>query len=293
MLEERAMTSLQPLGPNAEQIQYWNELAAPRWVALQGLIDAQIGPLGRRAMQRGAIGAGEHVLDVGCGCGHTTLEIARRVGPMGSVTGVDIATAMLERARQAVREAGLTQVHFENVDAQLHAFEPGGFDVVFSRFGVMFFADPAAAFANLRAALRPGGRLTFVCWQALQRNPWMFVPFSAALQHVPPPPRPAPGAPGPFAFADSERVRTILACAGFADVAVEAATEMLTIGDGSLDKAVYFLTETGPTARLLREVSADVRSVVTGAVREALAAFLTPQGVCLGAAAWIVSGRRA
>jgi SAM-dependent methyltransferase len=286
------MTTLQPVGPNAEQIQYWNELAGPRWVALQGLIDAQIDPFGRRAMQRGAIGAGEHVLDVGCGCGHTTLEIARRVGPMGSVTGVDIATAMLERARQAVCDAGLKHVHFENVDAQLHAFAPGGFDVVFSRFGVMFFADPADAFANLRVALRPGGRLTFVCWQALQRNPWMFVPFSATLQHVPPPPRPAPDAPGPFAFADPERVRGILARAGFADVAVEAATETLTIGNGSLDQAVDFLTETGPTAHLLRQARADVRPVVTGAVREALAAFVTPQGVRLGAAAWIVSGRR-
>jgi SAM-dependent methyltransferase len=287
------MSTVQPVGPNADQIRYWNELAGPRWVALQGLIDAQIAAFGQRAMEQGRIGAGERVVDVGCGCGHTTLEIARRVGPTGSVTGVDIASAMIERAQQAVRDAGLTQVHFENADAQLHTFEPGGFDVVFSRFGVMFFADPAAAFANLREALRPGGRLTFVCWQALQCNPWMFVPFSAALQHVPPPPRPAPDAPGPFAFADPERVRGILARAGFADVAIEAATEILTIGDGSLDRAVEFLTETGPTAHLLRQASAEVRPVVTEAVRDALAPFLTPDGVRLGAAAWLVTASRA
>ncbi len=292
VLQQHAMTTLPAVGPNAEQIHYWNALGGPKWVTLQRRIDAHIGPFGVDAMERGPIGAGDHVLDVGCGCGHTTLEIARRVGPTGSVTGVDISTVMLERARQAVCGAGIAPVRFVNADAQTRVFEPRSVDVVFSRFGVMFFSDADAAFTNLRTALRSGGRLTFVCWQPLQRNAWMFVPFNAALQHVPPPPRPAPGAPGPFSFADPDRVNGILSRAGFTDVAIEALTRTLNIGDGSLDQAVDFLMEAGPTGRLLRDVSADRQPAIADAVREALAPFLTPQGVRLGAAAWIVTGRR-
>jgi SAM-dependent methyltransferase len=287
------MTILQPVGPNAEQIHYWNALAAPKWLALQEFIDAQVLPLGLRALERAAIAPGERVLDVGCGCGATTLEIARRVGPTGSVTGVDVATAMLERARQHTREAGLAQARFENADAQTYPFASGSFDVLFSRFGVMFFVDPIAAFANLRAALRPGGRVVFICWQALPRNPWMFVPLSAALQHVPPPPPPTADAPGPFAFADAERVREILSRAGFTELGCESLQETLTIGDGNLDQAAGFLVQMGPTGHLLRAATAEVRSRVAGAVRDALSPFLTPTGVRLGAAAWIVTGHRA
>src|SRR5262249_38336345 len=150
------------------------------------------------------------VLDVGCGCGDSTVDLARRVAPDGTVVGMDISAVMLERARQTAREQGVN-ARFEHADAQTHAFAPASFDVLFSRFGVMFFADPTAAFANLRSALRPGGKLAFVCWQSLAENPWMLVPLGAAFQIIPPPPMPAPDAPGPFAFADQSRVRSILA----------------------------------------------------------------------------------
>ncbi len=180
------MSALEYTGPNAEQIQYWNEQRGRAWVAQQELIEAQLAPLGRHAMDRAAIAAGERVLDVGCGCGQTTLELARRVGPRGSVLGADISSVMLGRARELAGAAGATNVRFEEADAQTHAFPPAGFDVLFSRFGVMFFADPRAAFANLRTALRPGARVAFVCWQALPLNPWMAVPLAAALQHFQP-----------------------------------------------------------------------------------------------------------
>src|SRR5438309_1620679 len=195
---------------NAEQIRYWNEAAGPKWVSFQKVIDAQIAPLGERAMDRASIAPGERVIDVGCGCGDTTITLARRVGPAGLVLGIDISAPMLERAAETARAAGLANVRFENADAQTHRLSPGAFDVVYSRFGVMFFADPVAAFTNLRAALRPGGRLAFVCWRSLAENPLFTAPMAAAAKHLPPLPPPHPNAPDPFAFADRARVAQIL-----------------------------------------------------------------------------------
>jgi len=207
--------------PNAEQRHYWNETAGPKWVAFQAQIDDHIRPFGHRAIDRAAPREGEHLLDVGCGCGETTLDLGRRVGANGSATGVDISAVMLRRAQQRAEETGLRNVRFVEADAQTHAFPPGSFDALYSRFGVMFFADPPAAFANLRRALRPGGRLAFVCWQAVQKNPWMFVPMAAAMQHIALPLPAGADAPGPFAFADRDRVARILAQTGFVDVEIE------------------------------------------------------------------------
>ena len=286
------MTALEPSGPNAEQIKYWNE-RGHEWVAQQALIDSQIRPLGVIAMERAAITAGERVLDVGCGCGDATLEIAQRVGSTGIVTGIDISTVMLERAHQAAQQAGVTNARFENADAQTHAFPAGRFDLLYSRFGVMFFTDPTAAFANLRGALRRGGRVAFVCWQPFPLNAWMFVPFMAALQYVAPPPPPAPDAPGPASFGDPERVRRILTGAGFTDLGFESVTETLTVGGGAgIDATITFLLQLGPTAAVLREVDDATRVKVRSAMRDALTPYLTADGVRMGSAAWIVTARR-
>jgi SAM-dependent methyltransferase len=280
-------------GPNAEQVQYWNEVAGPRWVVFQERLDAELGGLSQRALERAGPAAGEAVLDVGCGCGGTSLELARRVGPRGRVLGVDVARPMLARARERAAAAGALQLRFVEADAQTAALEPAAFDLVFSRFGVMFFADPAAAFANLRRALRPGGRVAFVCWQKLQDNPWVLVPLGAIAKHVPLPPPPAPGAPGPFAFADAERVRGFLEAAGFRDVAFDDLREPLRLGGGSIEGAVEFLLEVGPAATALREADAgpELRARVGAAVREALEPFVRPSGLELGSAAWIVRAR--
>jgi SAM-dependent methyltransferase len=286
------MSTTAPGGPNAEQIQYWNETAGPRWVTAAEMVEAHIGAFGLRAMERAGVGAGERVLDVGCGCGDTVLELARRVGPSGRVVGIDVSAPMLARARERAAAAQAANVHLELTDAQTHAFA-GAFDVVFSRFGVMFFVDPVAAFTNLLAALRPGGRLGFVCWQTLAENPWFHVPLAAALRHIALPPPPAPGAPGPFAFGEAGHVRGILERAGFADIAVEPFRTALTLGGGGgLDAAVEFLLQLGPTASALRDADPALRPTVTAAVREALAPFVTPAGPRLGAAAWIVTARR-
>jgi len=287
------MPKLEAAGPNAEQITYWNEHAGPNWVAREALLDEQIAPLGLAAMNRAGVAAGERVLDVGCGCGHTTLELAARVGPRGSVTAIDISTPMLERARARAAEQGLAGVRFVNADAQSTRLAPAAFDLVFSRFGVMFFADPKAAFANLRASLAPGGRVSFVCWQELARNAWMSVPMRAAAQQVALPAPPPPGAPGPNSFADPGRVRGILEGAGFSEIAIEPLEDTLVVGGSgaSLDQAVEFTLQMGPMARALRETPADGIARVAVAVRAAISPYMTSKGVILGYAAWIVSAR--
>jgi SAM-dependent methyltransferase len=277
-------------GPNAEQIKYWNEVSGAKWVALQPVIDEQIRPLGLLAMDRAGLRPGERVLDVGCGCGETTIELARRVAPGGQVTGIDISAPMLERARASAAAAG-SAARFEIADAQTHAFAPDSADVLFSRFGVMFFADPTAAFANLRRALTPTGRLAFVCWQALPENAWMAVPMLAALQHLPPPAMPAPDAPGPFAFADPARVRRILEGAGFRDVQLEDVREMLTVGGGAgPEETAEFMLQMGPTAAALREApDPTLKPRVLAAVRAALLPYATPQGIRMASACWVVT----
>jgi SAM-dependent methyltransferase len=282
-------------GPNAEQITYWNEHSGPKWVARQALLDAQLASFGEAAIEAARVQAGERVLDVGCGCGDTTLAVARRVGAGGRAVGVDLSAPMLARARERAAAERLANAEFLQADAQTHPLAPASFDAVVSRFGVMFFADPTAAFRNLRTALVPGGRLAFACWQSLPENPWMLVPVMAAAQHVPLPPPPAPGAPGPFSFAERARVEGILSGAGFADVEFRTfAPEMTLGGEVGLDGAVEFLIQLGPMAAALREANRpELLPAVTAAVREALAPYVTPRGVVMASKAWIVTGRRA
>lgn len=277
-------------GPNADQIQYWNEVAGPKWVVLHDVISAQIRPLGALAMDRAGIAAGERALDVGCGMGETTLELGRRVGPGGSVVGVDVSAPMLERARAAALAAGAANVAFESADAQTTAL-PGPFDVLYSRFGVMFFAEPDAAFANLRRALRGGARLAFVCWRSLQENPWLLVPATTAARHLAMP-QPDPHAPGPFAFADAARVRGLLERAGFTRVEHEPVDRELSVAGGrSLDETVDFLLQLGPASAALRAAQAGPELVerVRADLREAVAPFDGPGGVRMGSAVWIVT----
>jgi SAM-dependent methyltransferase len=279
-------------GPNAEQITYWNETAAPKWITYQEVLDSQIRPLGRVAMDRAAIGAGEHVLDVGCGCGDTALELASRVAPNGAVVGIDISTPMLERARERAREAIATNVRFENADAETHPLPERGFDVVFSRFGVMFFSDATRAFGNLRRALRDGGRLSFVCWQALEENPWMGVPTAAAASVISLPPLGPTDAPGPFGLADPERIRRVLGGAGFRDVSLESFDTFLDVGGSDLDRSIEFVVQMGPTGSALRQAGAEAVPRVLAAVKRAVARYHTERGLRMKGAVWIVSGRR-
>ena len=278
------MSLTQDDGPNAAQIAYWNATAGPTWVAMQDALDAQLQGLGLAAMA--ALGAreGERIIDIGCGCGATALELARRVGASGSVLGADISAPMLEVARRRAAELGLAQIRVVQADAQTYGFEPA--DAAFSRFGVMFFADPAAAFANIRRALAPAGRLAFVCWRVLAENPWMTIPMAAVAPLLPPTPPPPPNAPGPFAFADRDRLHGILSDAGFAQIAIEPHDQ--AIGQGDLETTVRTSLNVGPVGAALRE-NPQLRAPITEAVRSALAPHAGPDGVKLPSATWIVT----
>lgn len=273
---------------NEEQSRFWNEIGGDRWVDGQEKLDARLEPYGAAALDAIRVESGESALDVGCGCGATSLELSRRVGEDGSVLGLDLSDPMLTRARE--RGAGAANLRFEAGDAQVYPFEARSVDVLFSRFGVMFFADPVAAFTNMRRALRPDGRMSFVCWQGLEKNPWVAIPLSVTARHVDPGPAPEPGEPGPFSFADPDRVRSILTDAGFEDVNLTALTAQLSVG-ADIDEAVDFLMTLGPSARLLQDQSNDVRATVAGDLREALGPFAGDDGLGLGSSAWIVTAR--
>ena len=274
--------------PPVDMAAYWNDVAGHTWTELADLMDQELCELGLAAMEALAPRAGDALVDVGCGCGQTSLQLAERVGPSGSVLGVDVSRPMLAEARRRAEAAGVRQVTFVEADAQTYAFPPGALDGLFSRFGVMFFADPAAAFANLRRALKPGGRLAFVCWRPLAENPWMTAPMGAVLKHLPAPAPPPPGAPGPFAFADPERVRSILGEAGFRHI--DARPIDLPMGGFSVEDALKMAMRIGPVGALLRE-NPDVAPKVVDEIRETLAAQAVDGRVALPGAAWIVTAR--
>ena len=283
---------------NSAQKAYWNAGAGETWATLQDLLDRQIDPLGQVAMAALDVQAGDRVLDIGCGCGQTTLQLAALTGDRGAVTGVDISRPMLDVARR--RAIGLSAVDFREADAQSDPFPAATFDRVFSRFGVMFFEEPAAAFANIRFAVKPAGRLAFVCWRPLSENPWMSAPADAVAHLLPPaPPMYAPPAdaadaqipPGPFAFADPERIRTILSASGWGDVQIQPHDALISAGD--LDAQVTLAFRVGPLGTVLRE-HPELQPRIADAVRIAMRAFLTQAGdVRMPAACWIVTARNA
>jgi SAM-dependent methyltransferase len=265
-----------------------DELRVSVWAEIREPLERQLAPLGRRALAALAPLPSESVLDIGCGGGETALALARAVAPDGTVVGVDLSAAVLALARRAA--ASCARVRLVQADAQLFPFEPASFDAAFSRFGVMFFADPVAAFINIRHSLRPNGRLAFVCWRALEENPLDFVPLRAASAHLPPQPAHDPDAPGPFAFADPGRVRGILQRAGFRKIEITAHDE--PVGSGDLDTMLAVCSRVGVLGKILRE-NPGLRAAALPEVRSALAAHDGPDGVRLNAATWLVTARRA
>jgi SAM-dependent methyltransferase len=280
--------------PNEEQRRYWNEQAGPRWVASGDVLDKQLVGLSDALLERAAAKPGERVLDVGCGTGTTALPLARAVGPTGSVTGLDISATMLAAARErARREASpeLAKLDFIERDAQSGELGSECFDLVFSRFGVMFFADPAAAFRNLHRATAPDGRLCFLCWQSAAANPWASLPMQAIAPHVATGPAPAPSAPGPFAFGDSERVRAILVNAGYAEIRIEGLGADFPFPAGGVDAALDFLQRMGPCSAPLAQAEPAARLAALAALRRALEPHVAGERVTLRSATWLVTAR--
>jgi SAM-dependent methyltransferase len=242
------------------------------------------------SMILGAAGlrSGENVLDVGCGCGSTTLAAARLVAP-GQATGLDLSAPMLARAVADATAADLASAVFVQGDAQVQRLGPAHFDVVLSRFGVMFFNDPVAAFANIRSATRPAGRLVFACWQPLDANQWLLVPGAALAEHVPTAGFEPGDGPGMFALADPDRIRETLATAGWRAIEITAEhASILVGGGGSVDDAVEFL-RTGSIGRtILSGADAATAERSIASARAALTPYADADGVRLGAAVWLV-----
>ncbi len=266
---------------NDPQIEYWNGAAGERWAAYQERLDRAMAGITAPALAFAEAKPGERVLDIGCGCGTTAILLSKAVGPGGNVTGVDISEPML-----AVARARGTGLNFRKADAATQLFHPTH-DLVFSRFGVMFFADPVAAFANIRKAVAPHGRLAFVCWGDVKENLWVTAPFAAARDLLPPQEPMEPFAPGPFAFADAGRVRDILARSGFRDIRIEKLDTVMNMGATAQDATTQTLN-IGPLARAVSEVDEAARENIGAVVRNALAEFATPAGITPPASCWLV-----
>jgi SAM-dependent methyltransferase len=271
----------------ADQAEYWSGPGAKRWTAGCNAPDAVFAPIAEILYARARPAPGERVVDVGCGCGATTVELARRLGPTGRAVGIDISPAMIAEARRRAPAGGAAE--FLAADAATHAFAPGSIDLLFSRFGVMFFSNPVPAFANLRKAAKRGGRLVFACWRELARNPWHAIPLQAACKHVPRPPEPGPEEPGPFSLADEARLRRILAAVGFADVSPTPVAIELDLAAGKgFDAAVETPFHIGVASRALEGQPEAARAAAREAIRAALAPYWRGERVPLGAAIWIV-----
>jgi ubiquinone/menaquinone biosynthesis C-methylase UbiE len=273
---------------NADQIAYWNGPGGQHWTDRQQTQDILLAPVSDILIDRAKAKAGERIVDVGCGCGATTIAFAQKVGPAGHVCGIDISAPMLARARQ-IAPAGIP-VDFVLADATVYPFVSGSFDLVVSRFGVMFFAEPAISFANMRKALRPSGRLAFACWREPRDNPWLMAPLQAVYKHVPKLPQLGPEDPGPFSFASEQRVIRILSEAGFSGIEMEPCNLSLDVAVGrGLDAAVETALEIGPASRALEGQPPEVRAAAANSIREALVPFASGNAVTLAASIWIVT----
>ena len=236
-------------------------------------------------LDEGALRPAERVLDVGCGCGTVALAAADAVGPAGSVVGIDVSAPMLAQARS--RSIAHTNVRYLDADASTHRFD-AEFDVAISRFGVMFFRDPSAAFANLRSALRPGARVVFVCWRPSAENPWWRAAYDAAARVVALEPLADPDEPGPFAFGSQERIARVLADAGLTGAAIAAFDAPVVLSEEGLEGAVDFAITNGPVGRRMRAASDEERARVRAALVTTLRPHAGTDRVALPGATWVV-----
>ncbi len=274
---------------NTGMAEYWNGRPADIWVKEAERFDTMLAPFGRRLLTAALLKPSERVLDVGCGNGAVSLDAARVVGPVGRVTGVDLSVPMLEVARRRAEVQGI-DVEFVQCDAQTASFAQP-FDVVVSRFGIMFFDNPEVAFANLAKAARPGGRLCFVCWQEMLANEWIAVPAMAMVDHVGIPELPEPGAPGPFALADARRTKGLLESAGWSQVTIEEKKDQMRMGRDPEDVVAFMLSDQ-MGRRLVEGKDPEAVRAGTDAALEALRPYAAHEGVVLGGAYWLVTARK-
>ena len=271
----------------------WNGDSGDRWAANLARLDLMLQDFGDAAVAAADAKAGEHILDIGCGSGTSSFALARCVEPEGHVLGVDISEQLVVIARAAT-PAG-APIEFRLADAAKAPLPAGRFDLLFSRFGVMFFDDPVAAFAHMRGALKPGGRLAFVCWRGAAENDWVRLPMSA-IRDIVDVPAAYPQTPGPFAFGDRERMARILAAAGFTAIDIAPFDAAIAYGRGAtreeaIDDALDMACQVGPLSRALADQSEDVRARAAEAVRAAFEKRPGDTSIRIDGAAWIVTAR--
>ncbi|MBB4844400.1 SAM-dependent methyltransferase [Paucibacter oligotrophus] len=269
------------------QAALWNGAAGRAWVEAQEELDRMFKPFENLLATAASTASGGRVLDVGCGTGGTTLAIARRLGDGGHCTGIDISEPMIAAARVRA-ESELVPASFILADAQVHAFEPAGFDMIVSRFGVMFFEDPVQAFANLRHAAKDDGELRFIAWRSPAENPFMTTAERAAAPLLPNIPARRPDAPGQFAFANAQRVLNILENSGWSGIDIQPIDVSCTLPEKEL---VPYLSRLGPVGRVLQEVDEGGRKEVIETVRAAFDSYVTGSAVHFVAACWMVNAR--
>jgi len=267
----------------ADQAAYWNGPGGKMWLGAYDRIQRGVAGFSEIALEAAKAQPGERVLDVGCGIGGTTAELAKAIGAKGHVLGVDISEPLIG----AARAQGLGNATFEVGDATTYPFDPQSFDLVFSRFGVMFFGDPVAAFRNIHRAMKPSGRMVFVCWRTPQENPWAAVPMRAAQPFLPPMERPGPEDPGQYSFGDRARVERILRDADLGEAEMQTVDLMLNQGKDIPD-VLERIGDFGPLARAFKDVAPEQVAKAKQAIGEALKPYATPEGVKLAGACWLV-----
>ncbi len=280
-------------GPNSDEIDYWNGPQGQKWANYNRLTDLMYQHFGDKTIERAALKPGERILDVGCGCGATTLKLAKLLAPGGDITALDVSTVMLAIAREKTKSAAVP-IKIINADAETYELDSASFDVMFSQFGLMFFANPVAAFVNFHRALKPNGRIAFVCWRGPELNPWYITPFEAVRHYMPEMEAPNPDAPAsPFSFESREKVEKMLSDAGFVDVQLESFETTIRMGDGDLESCVdYVAAFNGPVAGILRNAGEAATPAIIETLRVAMEPYHTGKYLELAASPWIVSARR-
>ncbi|GIT32926.1 MAG: methyltransferase [Gammaproteobacteria bacterium] len=278
---------------NKNQKDFWSGKGGDIWVERQNVMDTMLSPLGEAALNKLNFNEEENVLDIGCGCGHTTLNIEKRIEPLGNVTGLDISEPMLERAKESAVEMSITNTSFKCVDVQTEDLGDQIYSAAFSRFGVMFFEDSIAAFKNINRSLISGGCLSFVCWQSPAVNPWqsLFIQEIKKFLELPSPP---PRSPGPFAFMESEYVFSILEESKFQDINIEGYEAEVNMFSGrSLSDSVKDYISINPVVtEMLRDSSEDQTTEIVNSAIEAFSPYYSEKGLIFPSATWLVTPKK-
>ena len=279
---------------NDEFTAFWNNVLAAKFDRFRNILLHGLSYHSRVPLQDLRFAPGSRVLDVGCGWGDTAIELARMVGPSGSVVGLDCCTSFLDYARKEARDAGVSNVSFVDADVQRYRFSPE-YDFCFSRFGMMFFSSPVFAMRNIKNALKPGGRLMFITWRSLEHNPWAAIPKKLVLGFLPPPGDNAQTCgPGPFSMASPDVVTAQLKAAGFHDIHFEPIEGPVMVGS-TVDQAMQFQLALGPAGEIVREAGTEAerrRTEIESALRAELARHMSSDGVVMQSASWTITARK-